>query len=222
MSTELTQEDFKKIEQQLSNPEGELGVKIGNNMNESNIQMTINSIESLDLQKSDIILEIGHGNCGHLEKIYQTPSNIQYYGLEISETMKREAEKINSELIRNNEISFHLYNGAIIPFSSNYFDKIFTVNTIYFWAKPIEFITEIERILKINGVLILTFAQKDFMKTLPFVKGKFNLYNNDDLSLLIKNTRLKIIEIKNKTEEIKSKSGEFVKRIYSVAKIKKL
>jgi SAM-dependent methyltransferase len=218
----FTQDELKGIEQQLSNPEGEFGIEIAKNMNESNIQMTIDSIKSLNLLESDILLEIGHGNCGHLKKIYNETNDIQYFGLEISETMKYEAERINQKLMQSNRINFSLYDGIKIPFPDGYFDKIFTVNTIYFWVKPLDFLSEIYRVLKINGILILTFAQKDFMKNLPFVKSKFSLYDNDDVSLLIKKTEFKIIEIENMTEKIKSKSGELVERIYSVVKIKKL
>jgi len=218
----LTQDELKGIEKQLSNPDGEIGIEIGKKMNESNIQMTIDSIKSLKLIKSDVLLEIGHGNCGHLEKIYKEANDIKYFGLEISETMKYEAEKINKKLIQNNQVSFRLYEGFKIPFSDNYFDKIFTVNTIYFWENPLSFITEIYRVLKTNGILILSFAQKDFMKKLPFVKDKFSLYDNNDLELLIKKTGFKIVEIENMSEKIKSKSGELVERIYSVVKIKKL
>ncbi|MCG8884010.1 class I SAM-dependent methyltransferase [Tenacibaculum finnmarkense] len=217
----MTQDELKGIEKQLSKPEGEFGIEIAKNMNESNIKMTIDSIKSLKLLKSDILLEIGHGNCGHLEKIYKEANNIKYFGLEISETMKFEAERINKKLIQNNEISFHLYDGINIPFPDNNFDKIFTVNTIYFWENPLDFINEIYRVLKINGILILTFAQKDFMKKLPFVKNKFSLYDNNDLNLLIKKTGFEIVETEKKSEKIKSKSGELVNRIFSVVKIKK-
>jgi SAM-dependent methyltransferase len=218
----FTQDELKGIEQQLSNPEGAFGVEIAKNMNESNLQMTMDAIKSLNLLKSDILLEIGHGNCGHLEKIYNKTNDIQYFGLEISKTMKYEAERINQKLIQNNKIHFSLYDGIKIPFSDCYFDKIFTVNTIYFWEKPVHFLSEIYRVLKVNGILILTFAQKDFMKSLPFVNSKFSLYDNDDLSLLIKKTEFKIIKIENMTEKIESKSGELVERIYSVVKIKKI
>jgi tRNA G46 methylase TrmB len=112
----FTQDELKRIEQQLSNPEGEFGVEIAKNMNESNIKMTINSIKSLNLLESDILLEIGHGNCGHLKKIYNATNDIQYFGLEISETMKYEAERINQNLIQNNRINFSLYDGIKIPF----------------------------------------------------------------------------------------------------------
>ena len=65
----FTQDELKGIEQQISNPEGEFGVEIAKNMNESNIQMTIDSIRALNLLEPDILLEIGPGNCGHLKYI---------------------------------------------------------------------------------------------------------------------------------------------------------
>lgn len=218
----FNKDELAEIEKQLSYPEGEYGIEIAENMNESNFQMTIDSIKSLNLLESDILLEIGHGNCGHLEKIYKVTNDIQYFGLEISETMKCEAERINQKLIQNNKITFHLYDGSKIPFSNNFFDKIFTVNTIYFWEKPVDFINEIYRVLKVNGLLILTFAHKDFMKKLPFVKDRFSLYDINDLNFLIKKTMFKIIETESITEKIKIHSGELVERIYSVVKIKKL
>ncbi|MGK0384019.1 MAG: hypothetical protein ACJAVL_000755 [Bacteroidia bacterium] len=77
----FTQDELKGIGQKLSNPEGEFGLEITKKMNESNIQMTIDSIKSLNLFKSDILLEIGHGNCGHLEKIHNETNDVKYFGL---------------------------------------------------------------------------------------------------------------------------------------------
>ena len=216
----FNKKELEEIEKQLSHPNGENGVKIAENMNKSNIQMTISSIDSLGLLEQDTLLEIGHGNCGHLDKIFGKAKGIQYFGLEISKTMKDEAERINHELILKNNVCFQTYDGTKIPFSNNSFDKIFTVNTIYFWENPMEFMNEIHRVLKVNGIFVLTFAQKDFMKNLPHVKEKFSLYDNEDLDQLIKQTDFQIAEIVNKTEIVKSKSGDLVERQYSVAKIK--
>lgn len=104
--------------------------------------------------------------------------------------MKYEAERINQKLIQDNWINFSLYDRIKITFPDTYFDKIFTVNTIYFWEKPLDFISEIYRVLRVNGILILTFAQKDFMKNLSFVNNKFSLYIDNDLSLIIKKNRV--------------------------------
>lgn len=217
----FTEEELRGIEKQLSNPEGEMGIEIAKNMNELNIQMTIDSIDSLSLNESDRVLELGHGNCAHLEKILNQANDITYFGLEISETMKQEAERINRELMLQNNIGFHLYDGFKIPFPDNSFDKIFTVNTVYFWQKPIDLINEIHRVLKTNGTLIITFVHKKSMKQLPFVKDKFSLYDNNDLELLIKKNEFQTIEIIEKSEVINSKSGELIERVYSIAKTKK-
>jgi SAM-dependent methyltransferase len=71
--------------------------------------------------------------------------------------MKYKAERTNQKLILNTRINFSLFYGIKIPFTDSYFDKIFTVNTIYFWIKPSDFISEIHRVLKVKEILILTF-----------------------------------------------------------------
>jgi SAM-dependent methyltransferase len=60
-----------------------------------------------------------------------------------------------------------LYEGKKLPFEDETFDKIFTVNTVYFWENPVEFLNEIYRVLKDDGTFVLTFGQRDFMEKLP-------------------------------------------------------
>jgi SAM-dependent methyltransferase len=217
----FSSKELIELELQLSKPTGSSGIRIAENMNKSNIQMTLDSIEALELSKNDILLEIGHGNCGHLENIYAQAKDIQYFGLEISETMKLEAEKINEKLLKKQQGTFFLYDGIKIPFPENYFDKIFTVNTIYFWENPKDFIAEINSVLKMNGICILTFAQKSFMKNLPFVNDKFCLYDTESINLLVSKSGFKIMNTSTKVEVVKSKTGELIKRIYTIVTILK-
>lgn len=217
-----TKEELIEIEKQLSKPEGENGVTMAENMNETNIKVIIDSIDFLNPNEADKLLEIGHGNCSHLEKIYENKNSIEYFGLEISKTMKTEAERINHNLIQNHQINFSLYDGEKIPFQNNYLDKIFTVNTIYFWKNPSNFIAEIHRVLKTNGILVIGYAQKEFMKKLPFVNSVFSLYNTEDINELFKNSGLQIIDHITKSDVVSSKLGEKVERTYSIVKVQKL
>ncbi|MNK72756.1 hypothetical protein D3C87_922400 [compost metagenome] len=132
--------------------------------------------------------------------------------------MKTEAENINQKYI--SQAKFHLYDGNKIPFEKESFDKIMTVNTIYFWQNPIEFLDEIYRVLKNNGSFVLTFAKKDFMKTLPFT-ADFKLYNDEDVEEFVAQSNFKRMIKSNKEEFILSKTGEPVKREYKVLTIKK-
>ncbi len=170
-------DDLKELAKQLGNPEGEIGIEVANMMNTTNIGMTKHAIESLNLYKNDVFLELGHGNCGHLSFLMEQAENLKYFGLEISELMQQEAINSNQNYIENNSARFELYNGTEIPFDNESFDKIFTVNTLYFWQKPDLLLQEIKRVLKPNGIFALTFADKSFMEKLPFTAHGFKLYN---------------------------------------------
>ncbi|PKH49773.1 class I SAM-dependent methyltransferase [Tenacibaculum sp. Bg11-29] len=220
MKKELTTAHLKEIEDQLSCPTGTKGIEIATSMNLTNITMTKASIDALNISNNDVILEIGHGNCGHLEYVLNKASNIYYIGLEVSKTMQQEALLQLNKQQDSKNISFELYDGEKLPFENNSIDKIFTVNTLYFWKKPTAFLAEISRVLKKEGICIITFAEKEFMQTLPFVNTKFNLYTNDDINSLLKKNTLKIVNTIHKSESIESKIGDYVNRKYTLIILK--
>ena len=216
----MEQKDLKILAQNLANPQGEKGVEIGEMMNATNIGMTLESIKTLLIEDAEHILEIGHGNAGHLKSILNKAKDLTYTGIDISETMRKEAQNLNKEF--KSQADFILYEGRKLPFEDEVFDKIFTVNTVYFWDNPVEFLNEIYRVLKNTGTFVLTFAQRDFMEKLPFTKFNFKLYNNDEMEELISESRFKRMKLSEKEEEIKSKTGdELIKRNYTVLTIKK-
>jgi len=217
---EFTEDELKEIAAQLSRPEGKGGIEMGNKMNENNIQMTLDTLDLLNLQDGEVLLELGPGNCGHLSKVLKI-AEVVYYGLDISETMQQEAIKLNKAFLTDHQIDFSLYDGEKIPFEDQLFDKIMTVNTIYFWKKPLELLNEIYRVLKPGGKCLVTFAQKDFMKKLPFVKHHFQLYDHHSIEELVQATSFQILQIDERSDRAQSKTGEMVDRKYSIVTLKK-
>lgn len=216
----MNTEDLKLLAKNLANPDGEKGIEVAEMMNATNISMTLESIKSMELNPADHILEIGHGNAGHLEQLLKHTDNLSYTGLDISETMRNEAAEKNKAF--RNQAEFMVYDGRNIPFEDRYFDKIFTVNTLYFWISPLDFLNEIFRVLKDNGTFVLTFGQKDFMENLPFTSHGFQLYTNNDVQKLISKSEFSEVTFTQKEEWIKSKTGdEPVKRRYTILTIKK-
>lgn len=216
----MEKEELKILAQNLANPQGEKGIEIGEMMNATNIGMTLESIKTLVIDDGQHILEIGHGNAGHLKSIMSLAKNLRYTGIDISETMHNEARKLNKEF--ENQADFVLYEGKKLPFQDGTFNKIFTVNTVYFWENPVEFLNEIYRVLKDDGTLVLTFGQRDFMEKLPFTEYDFTLYNNNEMEELISKSHFKRMKTSEKEEQIKSKTGEeTIQRIYTILTIKK-
>lgn len=216
----MEKDELKNLAQHLANPEGEKGKEIGEMMNATNISMTLESIRALLIEDGEHILEIGHGNAGHLKNIFKLAKELKYTGIDISETMHLEAKRLNHEFEK--QADFVLYEGIKLPFEDETFDKIFTVNTVYFWENPVGFLNEICRVLKDNGTFVLTFGQRDFMEKLPFTAYNFTLYNNDEMEELVSKSHFKRMKTSEKEEQIKSKTGnETIQRIYTILTIKK-
>ena len=211
-----TDHELQQLAKQLSHPEGEFGLEVAKEMHRSNIGMTRSALHALNLRPGDQILEIGHGNAAHLEYLLGLSEEISYTGLEISRTMHHAAKELNSHLAKEGMIRFCQYDGEKIPFADDSFTKIFTVNTVYFWSDPLAFAKEIQRVLHPLGKFVLTFAQKEFMETLPFTRFGFQLYDTQDLVSLLAKAGMRLEAQENFREVIQSKSGEKATREYTV------
>ncbi|WP_116790306.1 class I SAM-dependent methyltransferase [Flavobacterium psychrotrophum] len=216
-----SEQELKEIARQLSCPQGEAGIAMGENMNLNNIGMTRASITALQLKGGESVLELGHGNCGHLETLLSAGDGITYQGLEISAEMQQAAQQKNTAAVAEDIAHFDLYDGTTISFEDNRFDMIFTVNTIYFWEDAPALLTEIARVLKPNGKCIITFADKSFMEQLPFTQYGFNLFDKGRFSALIEESPLQVADFIDKDEWVTSKSGQEVNRHFIVALLNK-
>lgn len=166
-----------------------------------------------------MVLEIGPGNGEHVKDLMQRADQ-EYHGLEISETMLGEARR-RCAALGEAKISFTLYDGRELPFPSDHFDRIFTVNTIYFWEQPVEFLSEIRRVLKKGGKALITFGQKSSMEKLPFVKWNFRLYDTDAINALALEAGFSEPVISAHRDTIEAKEGEKFDREFGIAMLQK-
>ncbi|WP_294278065.1 class I SAM-dependent methyltransferase [uncultured Chryseobacterium sp.] len=216
----MEQVELKKLAQNLARPEGETGIEIGEMMHRTNIGMTMESICALLIEDHEHILEIGHGNAAHVEHILDKAQDVRYTGIDISATMHDEAKSKNAKF--GDQAQFILYDGNRLPFEDKTFDKICTVNTVYFWKQPATFLKEIYRVLKKHGTFVLTYGQRHSMEQLPFTEYGFTLYSNDEMEELISGSPFKRMKISEKEEQVSSKTNQkTITRTYTVLTIKK-
>ena len=212
MKKEWSEEELKEVARQLSNPDGETGIKTGERMNLSNAHMIGRGIESLNIKENEFVLEIGPGNGSHVNDILLIAGGINYSGVDISETMIAEAEKLNQNFIEDGTVSFSVSDGNSLPFSEKSFDKIVTVNTVYFWQNPVAYGQEVLRVLKTGGIFSLVFSDKSFMQQLPFTKFGFQLYDKYTAVELLENSGFTVIDTVEEMETTQSNLGEAVQR----------
>lgn len=196
----MEKSDPKEVAKMLRRPEGEFGIKVAFRMNDSNKNIIRWAIEKLSIEKGDNILEIGFGNGAHISEILQGTEKTKYTGLDISETMVNLVKKEYAEEINLKQVVFHLGSSSEMPFSNDTFDKIFTVNTIYFWESPADHLKQIYKVLKPGAVFCLAFKSKFFMQNLPFVQHGFIHYDQREGTELLEAAGFKIINVDYRRE----------------------
>lgn len=159
---------------QLRKPEGELGKSVAEKMNITNKAMTMAAYDALDLQQGQSVMEIGVGNAGLvpylLEKIGLKG---QFVGLDFSADMACIAQSFLQAEGFQTMSEVHCCSSDALPFQDELLDAAVSVNTIYFWERPLDHLLEIKRVLKSRGKFSLAVRGKDYMLALPFGKDGF-------------------------------------------------
>jgi len=130
-------------------------------------------------------LDVGCGTKPY-EKFF---SSSKYTGLEIETTINREDKSVDV-----------FYDGGKFPFADNEFDSIVTNQVLEHVFNPTEFLSEINRVLKLNGNLLLT---------VPFVWDEheqpydYARYSSFGLAHLLKQHGFEIVESKKTANDFR-------------------
>lgn len=196
--------EAKEVAAQLRKPSGDAGIEMGQMMNESNKIISLGAYDRLSLQNNDAVLEIGMGNGYYVQHILDQAENLTYTGVDYSNTMVEEAVKINAALIEQDQASFHHSGINKIPAQDESFDKIVTVNTMYFWEDPVRDLKELKRVLKLNGWIIIAVRPKGTVKA-EFIKYNFNFYSNEEIAKFVREAGLEV----DNFDQVPEKKVEF-------------
>ena len=74
---------------------------------------------------------------------------------------------------------------AQLPYPDRFFDKAYTMHTIYFWTDPKQHLAELRRVLKEDGLLVLGFHSKDHPAARDFPASVYTFYGVEDARRLL-------------------------------------
>ncbi len=185
---------LKYIARQFGNPTG-FGGKISTFvMNCLNKKLYNAVVENLDIQKTDKILDIGFGN-GYLVQRLSSENLEKMYGIEISPDMLKVTTEKTRKYVRKRKVELFLADVQNLPFDNEFIDKIYTVNTVYFWQDIHKGLAEIKRVLKPNGVFLNVIYTKEWLDKLPITKYGFSKYSIEQIEKITTESGLKIERI---------------------------
>jgi len=185
---------YKYIAQQFGNPTG-FGGKISTFiMNCLNKKLYKAVVDNLNVQTTDTILDIGFGN-GYLVHKLSKEILQKIYGIDISSDMLKVATEKSREKIEQGKVELLLGDVLKLPFENDLMDKIYTINTIYFWQDIHKGLAEIKRVLKPNGIFLNVIYLKEWLDKLPITQYGFSKYTAEQIEKITTESGLKIERI---------------------------
>lgn len=147
---------------QFGNPHGFLGRIAGWIMAKrpSNRERNSWTVDLLNIQDGDRIIEIGCGPGLALEGCLSRAGDGQVVGLDHSRTMLDQAQARNAEAIREGRLELRLGNLEGLQNAEGSFDKACSVNVVQFLPDPAAAFGKIFSILKSSGIAVTTYMPR--------------------------------------------------------------
>jgi ubiquinone/menaquinone biosynthesis C-methylase UbiE len=148
-------------------------------MNRHNAAMNRYAVTQLRVQTSDRVLEIGFGGGVTLSLLVGSATFVD--GLDASAEMVKWAKTKYATDVRGGRAAFREGRVEALPYSPGSFEKVCTVNSVYFWPSLSEGIDEIYRVLAPGGRVAVGLLPKEFMDTMDFPKDIFVARSSDEV-----------------------------------------
>ncbi|TVR76468.1 MAG: class I SAM-dependent methyltransferase [Chitinophagaceae bacterium] len=185
--------DLAFIAQQLRKPSGDFAPKIAEKMNNSNETLFDFTLEYVQADNEEKILEIGFGSGLFFKKIFAYGKSPQVHGIDFSKEMLDLAGKNNIELINSGKLTLVHGSSDCLPYADNTFDKVYCNMVIYFWEDPSTHLKEIRRVLKPEGSFFTGYRTRESMLGFPFTKHGFILYEPKEWEDVLKANNFSVI-----------------------------
>ena len=144
---------------QYANPSGWFGrIITAGLLNCANQKSNQAVYKALDVQPQHRILEIGFGGSSLLFQITKHSGSSQVYGLEKSQSMLERAQARIQRDKKLSSIKLSLGGVDALPYEDAYFDRICSVNTLYFWPDLQKGCRELARVSADNALVVLGFG----------------------------------------------------------------
>ncbi|MBU0618928.1 class I SAM-dependent methyltransferase [Patescibacteria group bacterium] len=184
----------RKLAKHFRKPSGLLGKIAGTKMNKLNDEQNSWVLSLLKIKSDDNVLEIGYGPGKTIQKLAKIVTRGKICGVDFSTTMFKVASRLNKVGIKNKKINLKCGEAENIPFEKNYFDKVMTVHTVYFWPDLMRVFTEIYRVIKTKGQFALGFIYPILTQNEFFIS-----YTPEEIKQKLNKSNFKKVKVKTKT-----------------------
>jgi ubiquinone/menaquinone biosynthesis C-methylase UbiE len=179
----MTRANF--IAQQLGNPSGIVGRLILPFVwNRRNSALNDVALKNLALTSRDRVLEVGFGGGYLLGQMSQVVSDGFIAGIDISPAMVSFCTRRYRRSIQDGKLELKCARAESLPFASAQFDKICTVNSIFYWQDAPQAFSEFARVMVAGGRFVTCFTCRRSIESKNFA-NHITLYSTSDVQQMM-------------------------------------
>jgi SAM-dependent methyltransferase len=145
---------------QSGHPTGLVGRIFGRAMVKDTADANDRSLALLGLTAPRTVLEVGIGQGRTVAVLLDAGHHV--LGVDPSATMVKQATARNRSACRDGRADLRHSDGTTIPFDDNTADAAFSVHTVYFMPDPTRTFTEVARVLRPGGTLVIGSRTSDY------------------------------------------------------------
>lgn len=168
---------------QLRQPHGWFGSLVMSRLLDRGNRKIVNgTLSLLDLRPEHDVLEIGFGGGFALGQLLDKWHARTVTGVDLSPEMVARAERRFRRTIAAGRLRVRLGDVSRVPAPDASFDRVFTINTIYFWRDTREGLDEIRRVLRGEGLAAVSIRSKERMERSSVTRYDFRLFSPEELA----------------------------------------
>lgn len=144
-------------------------------------------LEAMAVQNGDRVLEIGCGTGRLIGEMAKSNDRGYIEGVDFSDAMVAIADKRNQRNIAREVVGITRSDFDELDYESGRFDKVCSVNAVYFWSQPENTARRIARILVPGGIVALAFEDIMQLRKKKLSTEVFRLYTVEEVRELLTN-----------------------------------
>ncbi len=171
----------KYIARQFHKPTGLGGHIVSARMNRQNQPLYEATERLLTLSASERVLDIGCGN-GYVMNMLAARHSCVFTGIDISKSILKAAARRNRLFLKKGVMRFSQQNVGAMSFADASFDKVYTINTMYFWDNLDATIAEIRRVMRPNGLFVNTVYSNETLNRLSHTQFGYKQFTIEQIN----------------------------------------
>ena len=144
-------------------------------------------LDAMAVQEDDRVLEIGSGTGRLIGKMAKSIDRGYIEGVDFSDAMVALARRRNRDSIASGQVKITKGDFDELKYECDCFDRVCSVNTVYFWPRPESTATRIADVLVPGGTIALAFEDNKQLRNRNLSAEVFRPYAVEEIRELLAN-----------------------------------